>query len=278
MSKLLSANFARLWKSKLFYLCCAVMLLTGIEFPVNLYINSRRINSMIPLDTAFFGYVPIMPILLSVFVPLFAGTEYSDGTMRNKLVLGHKRAYIYLANLIVCIIAGFAMCLSYIISYLCIGFPLLGGFTDDMMPMPAVLFCGATLALMIAFTSLFTLIAMLWQNKAHSTAACILLVFLLFFAGIYVDSALRVPEYSKGYSITEDATYSEEKIPNPNYISGAKREFYEFLRDFLPGGQVMQLTSMNESTNLEALALYDFVILMVTTGCGVVVFKRKDLK
>ena len=36
------------------------------------------------------------------------------------------------------------------------------------------------------FTALFTLIAMLCQNKAHTTAGCILLTFALLFAGVYI--------------------------------------------------------------------------------------------
>lgn len=76
-------------------------------------------------------------------------------------------------------------------------------------------------ALMLAFTALFTLIAMLCQNKAHTTAGCILLTFALLFAGVYISSTLEEPEYLAAYSYTENGvTVEEPEQKNPYYISG----------------------------------------------------------
>lgn len=275
MNKLLRANFHRLLRDKLFYLCCALIAIAGAVIPISFYFSAKRWNESTPLDTALRAFVVFVPIVLSFFVALFLGTEYNDGTIRNKLVLGHKRAFIYLANLIVNIVAALVLCLIYLITYVCVGYPLLGGFTSDIMTLLRP--CGTCIILMAAFVSVFTLIAMLWQTKAYSTAACILLCFLLIFVGIYIRSSLNEPEYYTGYTITENGvTYSEERVKNPNYLTGTKREVYEFLFDFLPGCQLLQLS--NEGANLSVLELYDLIIFTVSTGCGLVLFKRKDLK
>lgn len=72
------------------------------------------------------------------------------------------------------------------------------------------------------------------QHKAYTAALCILLAFALLFAGVYITSALNEPEYYQGFSYTEnDVTASEEMERNPNYLSGAKRQVYEFMYDFL---------------------------------------------
>ena len=42
----------------------------------------------------------VVGILISIFYSLFLGTEYNDGTIRNKLIVGHKRETIYLASFI----------------------------------------------------------------------------------------------------------------------------------------------------------------------------------
>ena len=134
------------------------------------------------------------------------------------------------------------------------------------------------MALVAAFASLYTLLAMLCRNKAYTVAGCILLAFALMFLGIRIISALNEPEYYAAYSYTENGvTHEEAETKNPNYLFGTKREIYEFLKDFTPGSQVIQLSNMNTDKPLQ-LALYDSIIVIAATGCGVLIFRRKDLK
>ena len=128
------------------------------------------------------------------------------------------------------------------------------------------------------FTALFTLIAMLCQNKAHTTAGCILLTFALLFAGVYISSTLEAPEYLAAYSYTENGvTVEEPEQKNPYYISGVKRQVYECLLDLTPGGQVIQIGEMGAKKPV-MLAVYDGLILLLVTGFGLVLFRREDLK
>ena len=128
------------------------------------------------------------------------------------------------------------------------------------------------------FTALFTLIAMLCQNKAHTTAGCILLTFALLFAGVYISSTLEAPEYLAAYSYTENGvTVEEPEQKNPYYISGVKRQVYECLLDLTPGGQVIQISEMGAKKPV-MLAVYDGLILLLVTGFGLVLFRREDLK
>lgn len=128
------------------------------------------------------------------------------------------------------------------------------------------------------FTALFTLIAMLCQNKAHTTAGCILLTFALLFAGVYISSTLEEPEYLAAYSYTENGvTVEEPEQKKPYYISGVKRQVYECLLDLTPGGQVIQIGEMGAKKPV-MLAVYDGLILLLVTGFGLVLFRREDLK
>ena len=67
--------------------------------------------------------------------------------------------------------------------------------------MDYTLFIYVILAPILAsvFTALFTLIAMLCQNKTHTTAGCILLTFALLFAGVYISSTGPVKIYAQIY-------------------------------------------------------------------------------
>lgn len=261
---------------RLFWVAAGLLAVIGAAIPVKYFLDNRSGASAWTPDTACFLYADLVPILLSVLTALFIGSEYSDGTMRNKCIVGHRRGSIYLANLLVCMAAGVFLCAAYLIPYLCLALPLLGSFTASAQTV--LLFIALTLALSFAFVSCFTLTAMLTQSKAHTAAACILRVFSLLLAGVYITSALSEPEYYAANSYTENGvTVEAPEERNPNYLTGTKRQIYEFLQDFTPGGQALQLAGL-QAEHPAQLALYSGTILLLTTCCGILVFRRKDLK
>ena len=99
MLKLLRANFSRLWRTNTFWGAMALLALIGAAIPLKFLIDNRSGASAWTPDTACFTFAFLSPILLSLLAALFIGSEYSDGTMRNKCVAGHRRGSIYLANL-----------------------------------------------------------------------------------------------------------------------------------------------------------------------------------
>ncbi|MDE5865945.1 MAG: ABC transporter permease, partial [Lachnospiraceae bacterium] len=70
-----------------------------------------------------------------------------------------------------------------------------------------------------------------------------------------------------------------ERQKNPNYITGIKREIYEFLNDFLPGSQMLQLANQEIDVSKSGVKLpaYSLLIVVSTTACGVFFFRRKNL-
>ena len=276
MRKLLKANFSRLRHDRVFWLLAALMVFFGASMAIVNAVNIRREGAVWMMDFSLLTYTTLAPILTSVLVALFAGSDYSGGTLRNKLIAGHRRGNIYLANLITCCCAGLLLCFAFVIPQGVLG-PLLGGQIQST-PMKLLMYGALSLVLMIAFTALFTLIVMLCQNKSHTVAECILLVFVLIFLGAYITSALNEPEYLAGYSYTENGvTVEEPETKNPNYISGTKRQVYEFMQDFTPGGQMLRISDM-DTEKPAMLALYDGIILLAATGLGMVFFRRRDLK
>ena len=276
MSRLLSADFARLFKNKYFWICSIFLAGFGIFMQVMNYVSCVSMDTVPHPDTIFFAFSLLTGILLSAFVSLFIGTEYSDGTMRNKLVIGHTRYSIYLSGLITCIAAGLLMCLACIVASVAVGLPLSGFFESDIR-----LIIGTALgiaAASTAFASLCTLTAMVCQNRAVTAVINILLVFFLLFAAIYIRARLDEPKTYPAYIYEQDgAVQSDEEVPNPNYLSGTTRDIYEFLNDFLPSGQSVQYTNM-EAENIPLLAAYSAGITVAAAGAGMCVFRRKDIK
>lgn len=276
MPKLLRANFSRLLHDRAFRLLSALMAFFGTSMAVVNAVHARQDGEIWVMDYTIFIYVILAPIVNAVLTALFIGNDYSSGTMRNKRIAGHRRGIIYLANLLVCICAGICLCLAFALPQAAAGLLLKGEL--NAAPATILLYVGLSFALMIAFTALFTLIAMLCQIKSHTTAGCILLTFALLFAGVYISSTLEEPEYLAAYSYTENGvTVEEPEQRNPYYITGMKRQVYEFLQDLTPGGQVIQISEMGVKKPA-MLAIYDGLILLLVTGFGLVFFRREDLK
>ena len=104
MTKLLHAEFSRLWKNKIFWL--ALLVMVGVPlYAVGVRYHDLQVAPEYAWETAdglwFIGGI-YLAVVLSVFISLFIGTDINDGTIRNKLTVGHTRNEIYLSNLITC--------------------------------------------------------------------------------------------------------------------------------------------------------------------------------
>lgn len=283
MAKLLRAGFSRLKKDKMLWIGVIFMLVLGLFVPVRNYFDGLEYGYMSAFDSYFFGFAYFTGFLAAVFVSLFVGREYSDGTIRNKVVVGRTRSAIYLSNLIVSIAAAFIIHLAFIIAVCAVGIPLFGPLA---LGLPDVLLLLLESILMIvAFTAVFTLLGMLIQSRTIVAIVSILGMVVLFVAAISINNSLNEPEFydAFSYEVTEesgvvtDLSENIEKEPNPNYLKPQERAVYEFFYDFLPTGQAMQIAQRTAVHHWQ-MQLYSLSIIVTTTACGVFFFRRKDLK
>lgn len=283
MSKLLYAGFARLRHDTCFWVFLLAMAAVGAILPVSSYHSMQYMQQfsddvyVIPLENTFTSYIPLTVIFSAAFCSLFIGTEYSDGTIRNKIIIGHRRTDIYLSNLIVCFAAECIVCLAFIAANLCVGIPLLGFFQCGLGVISG--YAGCAFVLCAAVTSIYTLIAMLSQNKAVAAVICTLGIVFVIFGGAYLNARLMEPEVYDAYTYIDSAGNVEESeaMLNPNYVSGARRAVYEFFNEFLPGSQTVLLWQ-GMAVHLWQMSLYSGVIAVVVTGLGILFFCEEDIK
>ena len=281
MRRLLSANFLWLKKSPLFRGTVILGFVVGAVFAFRSFMDQVEYERAgyvysFSMDGLFFRYVLLAGIAMAMFIPLFFGTEYDDGTIRNKLVVGHFRLSIYFANLITATAAAFAFCGAYMLGALAVGAPLLGWFE---MPLSTfLLFLAGTLVTTAAFAALYTLITMAFTRKAAAAVVCVMAIFGMLASSFTFYTKLEAAEYITGYSLTSDGEYlANDPTPNPKYLQGEKRKVYQFLYDFTPGGQAMQYANM-ETGNVMLLSVYSIVVFTVCTVTGNMMFRKKDLK
>lgn len=286
MTKLLSANFLRLRKTNLIWgslgVCVGLGVLAALgEFRTQV---SMGADLSVPevaqykalLERQFFEYAAFIGILAAEFISLFLGTEYSDGAIRNKITVGHSRLSIYLANLITGFAASLACMAGYMLSCLAVGAPLLGWFTK---PAPLLLFAIAgSVVMLAAFCAIFTFVTMNCSKKSTSVVICLLGVFVLLIAAVYLNGRLEAPEFITGYELSVNGEIVEAiPEPNPDYLTGTKRAVYQFLYDLLPTGQSLQYTMLTFTDPARLMGL-GLAVCAVFTGAGAALFKRKDLK
>ena len=276
MRNLLSAGLVRLARCKALWLSCAVA--TGYEVFSLLSRYARgRAGFDYSLDGGFFLFAGLTGIVSALVCAFLIGPEHGDGTMRNKMIIGHSRRDIYLSNLILSTLASLTTCLAAVLPGLVLGLPLLGGF--EMGAARATLMILGICTLSMAYAALFTLVTMLISGRTVSLTAAMVLALVLLTAGAYLNGRLSAPPTIQGYDLSVNGQLVAAKpSPNPAYIpEGLMRSALQFLYDFLPGGQTGQYVT-TEAVRPAILIAFDGVIYAAATVAGLVLFRRKDLK
>ena len=300
MRKLLSANFARLGRSVWFWLGGLGMLGYTLwelftlfswalgpygGYPSD-YLSSRIGDFTLPLF-----------LVMAALCPLYLNTDYHDGAVRNKIVVGHTRAQIYLANFLTLLTAAFLYAAVHVV--LSVGAVcFVKAHTWSPEDSAAVLL--PCLPYILGITALFTLLGMLIRSRAVSVAAILLAVGLLWLPQHLFTQLCAAPLQPDWDRVTQTVEPNEagemdlvywqdgkrveadelELIPNPRYVAEPLRTAYYFLEEALPGGQAFLLC---QSLPLERgspgrLALYSLGVFTLALSGGLLLFRRMDLK
>ena len=276
MNRLLSAGFYRLFRNRLFVGILLFMAAMAVIIPAVIHSEMVKyqlegsIETVLGIHTAFTGF------FTAVLCADILGTEYSDGTIRNKITAGHGRGKIYGAGLVICCGATAMILAVHQIIISVIGRILISPFAISLPE--ALAFFGVSILLGASFSAIYTALAKTSQSKAVAAVLCLVAAIVLFVISFYITARLSQPETISGYELNAagEVILTGEK-PNPNYVSGSLRAFYEFLSYFLPFGQMFHFSQL-DTGRLGIMALYDLVILAGATLTGMAVFGRKDLK
>lgn len=281
MNRVFCANMMRLKKNKLFWLGMVLTAGYGILNCCTVYRMMQKYGEAeggaYPLDNCLLTFMPVIGIVLSVVISMYLGTDYSDGTIRNKIMAGKSRNSIYTANFLTCSVIGMVIYCFGLLSVALVGTPLLGGIQEEPLTVAKLLADG--ILMVIANAAIFNMIAMLASNKAHGAVISILAAFGLLFLAIYIFNALSQPEMIEEVVITAKEQIPEqlEKVKNPHYVSGLKRKLYEFLTDLLPSGQGIQLASFAAAHSCR-MAGCSVAVAAVFHVAGSMIFRKKNIK
>ena len=286
MSKLLRANFSRLVRSKIFWLCAVVMLLVSagcvILFSLDAYSPSEEVGFYI--DFFAFTLAPYTALFSAAFTVLFLGTEYSNRTIINKLIIGHTRAHIYLADLITCLVGSVIIIAMWFIGM------LPGAFVFDGFEMGVwgvleyfVIAVGFT----AVFCSVFVLTGALAPTRVTALVIVIAAWFALMFVGnIIVDNLVNIDLVNILVEVDGKVTITEK--------AQARLMAFRMLSRIIPTGQAQLMAlsaygnfSMGDGTITLGLGAFytsslpdiglSLVMTAIITASGICLFRKKDL-
>ena len=277
MRKLITANFFRFRKDRFSWCVVGIIVILSL---VNVFNSARSYEAMadagyiLSLEDYYFNQAPLIGAFLALLISMFLGTEFSEGTIRNKLCIGHKRNEIFLSNFISCALATIALTSVWLlISALLFG--LIGP-----LEMSISEFVGCILVAMgfaVSFAALYTVIGSLSSNKAMTIiyTFAVFIIFAIAASGLY--DRLCEPEMNEGMMLVGTQLVEMEPTPNPLYLSGAIRTVCEVALELLPTGQALLLSDVAVEYPVRAISL-SAVFTIVTLLVGSMLFRRKDFK
>ena len=287
MYKLLNAGFSRLMKNKIFWGIVIITIIIALGLVLNRISSSGFFENEI--EPVLTNYIYFIGFFIAIFTSLFVGTEYSDGAIRNKIVVGHTRKNIYLSNLIISIAVGLFIEIVYLILVMIIGIPTLGGL---QIPIDKFLFILLDMVLIIiAYSSIFNFITLICSDITIATVVCILSFIGMFVVSEFVVSPIaNDKKYYSNYVTNENGEIIEtQKHLNPNYVGDFAKQVYKNILYIIPFGQASQIQSTMSNlsyendrymtdTDIKLAGLYSLGLIIVINGIGIYFFKRKDLK
>ena len=243
MSRLIHDNFFRMKRSFMM-----IGLMIGfILIPVIHIILQKSFASEPRFDITNIEGLIFIPMLFAVAGGHFISHDYTNNTIRNKLIIGHTRVNIYLSNFITLTCYMLILFIAYEAAAICIGIPVLGteGVETDVL-IKNVLFC---IPLCIACSAITVFVSMTLKSNSG-----MVLNFMLYYA--FMAAGLFKQELP-------------ELMDN---------KLVSVLVDFIPTTHMMYLNNAEFVEDAGLKILYSVILTVALTIGGVELFKKADLK
>ena len=288
MYKLLNASFSRLRKNKIFLGLVILTIIIAAFMLISEYLDKLKYSSVFGIssnttDILLTNFINIIGFFIAIFTSLFVGAEYSDGTIRNKIVAGHSRKNIYLSNLIVSIVVGLILEFIYLIIISIVAIPLLGSIQMTFSQFAFILL--DMIMIIIVYSSIFNFIALICSNITISTVTSLLLILIMFVTDMFLSPTANSTEYiQKNIVMDEQGNVTYEVVKNEDYPGKIIQTTCKTIINFNPVSQAIEISgnkiNMNEEdfNNMKVYPLYSLGLIIIITAIGIYLFNIKELK
>ena len=222
------------------------------------------------------------------------GNEYSEGGIRNKIIVGHKRIKIYLSNFIIIACVDILLYIIFVFVTLMVGTPLLSKANAVIKDFSKYLV--DIFFLILAYSSIITFLGMLISNSTVVVLTIMIVALGSFIFGFFCYNEAIKLEYQYSVYQNEAGERVTEKYKNNSYPGNFAVKVYDKLLKINPLGQAFTITNdavtitdgvegyfwlgtiMTKEIDTSNFSIYSIADIIVFTALGLILFDRKELK
>lgn len=238
MNKLLKVNLKLMVKRFDIKVCMLLFVAIGVITGIN------NVSIKAPSCSGIFDMVPVMCIIMSAIGGLFISRDYSNNTIRNKLVVGHTRLSLYISNQIAISLLFMLSLVVFMASAVIANIALIDSEGISTEAFTANL---AVTALAVIAVSAITVFISMTVKSTMGGVLAMLFVYTLMIIGVILQ-AMTNSDISK------------------------------LLSDIIPTLQVQGVSVSETLSNPMAKMGWSLLITAVMIGGGYAVFQKTDLK
>lgn len=257
MIRLMRADLIRLIKSRAFRLSLAGMLALSAAF---MAMQATAMDYSVPLSRVIFLPMSMYGVAAAAFVSVFAGTDFSGGFIRMKLLAVRRRSSFVLSQIFVSCIACAALFTAATVFTAGMGRFF---FENNVMASDLVRFYLLGVSMSLASGALFAVVTLLLGEKTKAVVVCMASAFGMLFLAMHTNSLLVQERYKDG-------------VLNPKYVGGIRRMVYGILHDLNPCGQAAQLSTWQVPRPIRIL-LFNLLLIAFLTAICCRLFERKNI-
>lgn len=260
MRKLLAADFAQLLRDKVFWAAFAFMIVSTAILVVSTH-NMIALDNYAPgtwtAETSMFCMLPSVGIVNAIWLHLFIGSDYDQGTIRNKFICGHTRRAIFFSHWLIASAGALIILAASLVLGTVLSAHYFQTFALDVSNLCWLFLSCAMLT--VAYAAINVALAMNISRKSSSVVCGMIVMIGMSTFTSFLEVELSSVLVSGWTPVT------------------LKDHLILLLYDLLPSGQCSQINAMMFD-HLARWPLYSLILIVLVTAAGFLLFKRKDIK
>lgn len=260
MRKLLAADFAQLLRDKVFWAAFAFMIVSTAILVVSTH-NMIALDNYAPgtwtAETSMFCMLPSVGIVNAIWLHLFIGSDYDQGTIRNKFICGHTRRAIFFSHWLIASAGALIILAASLVLGTVLSAHYFQTFALDVSNLCWLFLSCAMLT--VAYAAINVALAMNISRKASSVVCGMIVMIGMSTFTSFLEVELSSVLVSGWTPVT------------------LKDHLILFIYDLLPSGQCSQINAMMFD-HLARWPLYSLILIVLVTAAGYLLFRQKDIK